>query len=241
MQGLQTGGFVTVARLAPDLERLDPVAGFRRLFSWTRAFAVARAFAAGAIVAYLAVAGLADHAADLAQTPGRPRGVVPLVASIAGTLVWRAAFVGLALAVVDILVTRRAWLRRLRMTKAEVKREHRDAEGDPQLKAARERAHHEPLAQATLAAVKNASVVVVNPTHLACALRYDPARDDDAPLVVAIGRGEEAAQILRAARDYGVPIVQDVPLARALVELEMGEAIPEALYEAVAAVLSELA
>jgi type III secretion system FlhB-like substrate exporter len=58
--------------------------------------------------------------------------------------------------------------------------------------------------------------------------------------VVATGRGEEAASILRAARDYGVPIVQDVPLARALVELQAGEAIPEALYEAVAAVLSEL-
>jgi flagellar biosynthesis protein FlhB len=239
VQAIQTRGFVSGRRLAPNLERLDPISGIRSLFSATRAFAVARALAAGAIVAWLAASGIADHAADLARTTGRPRWVTPLVAVIAGSLVWRAAVVGLVLAAVDLVVTRGAWMRRLRMTKAEVRREHRDAEGDPQLKAARERAHHELLAQATLAAVKSASVVVVNPTHLACALRYDEARGDDAPVVVATGRGDAAAQIIRAARDQGVPVVRDVPLARALAELEAGQVLPESLYEAVAAILSE--
>ena len=78
------------------------------------------------------------------------------------------------------------------MTKDEVKREHKDAEGDPQHKAARERAYHELLAQATIANVRTASVVVVNPTHLACALRYDEKAGDEAPVVVASGEGDLA-------------------------------------------------
>jgi flagellar biosynthesis protein FlhB len=240
-QSIQAGGHVTLQRATPKLERLDPIAGLRALFSATRAFAVARAVLGGATVAWLAYGVIAAHAVDVARTAGRPAWVPPLLAALSEALLTRAALVGLLLGVVDLLVTRRAWLRRLRMTKAKVKREHRDAEGDPQLKAARERAHHELLAQATLAAVKNASVVVVNPTHIACALRYDETRGDEAPVVVTSGRGAAAAQIHRAAREYAVPVVRDVALARALVELEAGETIPEALYEAVAAILSEVA
>jgi len=103
-------------------------------------------------------------------------------------------------------------------------------------KAARERARRELLAQAALFSVKDASVVVVNPTHLACALKYKDD-EDQAPVVVASGEGDLAERIVRAARDYGVPIVRDVPLARALSELEVGDVIPEALYEAVAEIL----
>jgi flagellar biosynthesis protein FlhB len=126
------------------------------------------------------------------------------------------------------------------MTKAEVRREYKEAEGDPQLKAARARAYGELVAQATIAGVKNASVVVVNPTHLACALRYDEKDGDEAPVVLASGEGDLAARIVRAAEEAGVPVVRDVPLARALLELEVGAAIPEALYEAVAEILREI-
>jgi flagellar biosynthesis protein FlhB len=130
-------------------------------------------------------------------------------------------------------------MKRLRMSKDEVKREYKESEGDPQLKAARERAHHEMLASATVANVKNATVVVINPTHIACALRYDEEEGDDAPLVVAVGEGDLARQIVEAAHAYGVPVLRDVPLARALVELVPGDRIPEELYEAVAEILRE--
>ena len=140
------------------------------------------------------------------------------------------------------VVTRRSWKKRLRMSKDEVKREYKESEGDPQMKAARERAHHEMMASATIGNVRTASVVVVNPTHLACALRYQTTSDDEreadgAPVVVANGEGDLAQQIIRAARDYGIPVVRDVPLARALSELAVGDEIPEALYEAVAEIL----
>jgi flagellar biosynthesis protein FlhB len=87
-----------------------------------------------------------------------------------------------------------------------------------------------------LNAVKEATVVVVNPTHLANALRYVDG-EDAAPKVVAIGQGELARRIVEAAHAYGIPCVQDVPVARALAELEVGDEIPEALYEAVAEIL----
>lgn len=237
---VQTGGAVAAKRLTPKLERLNPFAGFRNIFSTARLFAVVRALFAGVFVAWLAARGLGDHLVDLARLAGRVRWAGAVVAEVAGALAWRAALVGLALGVLDVVVTRGAWLRRLRMSKDEVRREHKDAEGDPQQKAARERAYHELLAQATIGNVRTASVVVVNPTHLACALRYDEKEGDEAPVVVASGEGDLARRIREAAEQWGIPVVHDVPLARALVELQPGEVIPEALYEAVAEVLRDL-
>jgi flagellar biosynthesis protein FlhB len=237
---VQTGGAVASTRLTPKLERLNPFMGFRNFFSATRLFAVVRALFAGVFVAWLAARGLGDHLVDLARLGGRLPWVSTVVAEIAGALAWRAALVGLALGVLDVVVTRGAWMRRLRMSKDEVKREHKDSEGDPQQKAARERAYHELLAQATIGNVRTATVVVVNPTHLACALRYDEKEGDEAPVVVASGEGELAQRIVAAATDWGIPVVRDVPLARALVELQPGDVIPEALYEAVAEVLRDL-
>ena len=237
---VQSGGIVATKRMTPRLDRLNPVAGARNLLSPARLFAVARALVAAAIVGWLAYAALADHLVDLARTSGRAAWVGVVVSSIAGGLAWKAALVGVAIGVVDVVVTRTVWRRRLRMTKDEVRREYKESEGDPQLKAARERAHREMLAQATVASVKNATVVVVNPTHLACALRYDEKEGDEAPVVVASGEGDLAEQIKRAAEQYGIPVVHDVPLARALVELAPGDVIPEALYEAVAEILREL-
>jgi type III secretion protein U len=236
----QTGGAVTTSRLGLKLERLNPVQGLKALFSAARLFAVARALVAVAIVGVLAWQGLRDAIVDVARLAGRGEFVGLVAGHVAGGLAWRAALVGLGLGALDLVVTRRTWLRRLRMSKDEVKREHKDAEGDPQLKAARERAYQELLAQAVVGNVRQASVVVVNPTHIACALRYDEKEGDEAPVVVASGEGDLAARIVKAAHDCGVPVVRDVPLARALVELSVGDAIPEALYEAVAEILREM-
>jgi flagellar biosynthetic protein FlhB len=239
-QLVQTGGVVSAKRLSPDIARLDPIAGLRGLFGATRLWSIARALVAGVLVGWLAYRGLVSRLPDLAHVSGRlaPAGTL---AGVAGrTLAWQVAILGLAFGALDLVVTRRAWLERLKMTKVEVQREHKDAEGDPHLKAARTRAYQELLAQATLANVRQASVVVVNPTHLACALRYEAKEGDEAPVVVASGEGDFAARIVSAAREAGVPIVRDVPLARALAELEVGVAIPEALYQAVAEILREV-
>jgi flagellar biosynthesis protein FlhB len=236
---IQSGGIIATKRLQPKLERLNVFAGFAQLFSTSRLVAVLRAALFGAAVSWFAYAALRDHAGDLARTAGRLPEAAALAGVVALGVVKRSAILGVFLAVLDVVVTRRSWRKKLMMDKSEVKREHKESEGDPQLKAARDRAHHEMLAAATVANVQKASVVIVNPVHIACALRYEEDEGDEAPVLVASGHGDLAARIVAAARAYGVPVLQDVPLARALVELEVGSAIPEALYEAVAEILRE--
>lgn len=236
---VQTGAVFAPARLLFKLERLNPAAGLRGLVSPERLFVLVRALLTAAIVAWLALDTLRDHATDLSRSVGRPDRAGFVAAVLAKDVALKAALVGLVMGAVDWLVTRRSWLAKLRMTKAEVKREHKETEGDPLVKAARERARMEMLAAATIQAVREATVVIVNPQHLATALRYVEG-EDEAPKVVANGEGELAKRIQEAARAWGIPIVRDVPVARALRELQPGDEIPEALYEAVAEILREV-
>ncbi|HQP33779.1 MAG TPA: EscU/YscU/HrcU family type III secretion system export apparatus switch protein [Polyangiaceae bacterium] len=236
---VQTRALVAPARIAPKLDRLSPAALAKSLFSPQRAFSVARALLTAVVVGWLVVRRLEDRLPDLANATGNLHAAAIAAGSIAGSIVRDAVLVVLALGVVDLVITRRTWLSRLRMTRQEVQREHRESEGDPQLKSARERAHQELLAAATVNAVRDATVVIVNPTRLASALRYRE-EDDDAPMLVAKGEGELARRIVDAARAYGIPVVQDIPVARALAALQEGDAIPAAMYEAVATILREL-
>jgi flagellar biosynthesis protein FlhB len=237
---VQTHGQVSASRLAVRFDRLDPVEGMKGLFRLERLLAVARALVLAALVALFSWVVFRGHAGDLASSAGNERAVIPVVLSLGRKLAWAAALVGLAFGALDVAVTLRAWRERHKMSKDEVRREYREAEGDPQLKAQRRRAHQEALTGSLLNAVKDATVVIVNPTHLANALRYRE-EEDAAPRVVAQGRGELAHRIVEAARAYGVPCIVDVPVARALAELETGDEIPEVLYEAVAEILRELA
>lgn len=236
--GAQARGLFAPGKLAPDASRLDPFAGLAGLVSRQRAWTAARSLIAGAVVLIIAARALGDAVADLARAAGRTAAAVAIAGAVASRVGRGTLAVALVIGAVDLLVVRRAFWSKLKMTRAEVQREHRESEGDPQLKAARERAHHEMLAAATVNAVRDATVVIVNPTHLATALRWNEG-EDDAPVVVAQGEGELARRIREAAVAYGVPVVHDVPVARALAELAVGDAIPEALYEAVAEILRE--
>ena len=236
---LQTGGAFTASRFSPDFARIDPFTGIKGLFSAERVFSLVRSLLAALAVGFLSWSVLRDHLGDIAASAGRGEAVASIAWLLGRRLLWWAAVVGLLLGGVDYFFVRRAWLQRHRMSKDEVKREHRESEGDPEVKAARRRAHHEALAGSMIAAVKDASVLIVNPTHLATALRYDE-NADEAPLVLAHGEGDLARRLIEAAHAYNVPVVRDVPVAHALKELALGEQIPEALYEAVAEVLREL-
>ena len=123
------------------------------------------------------------------------------------------------------------------MTKQEVKQEYKETEGNPLFKNLRRQIHREILMQNMLAAVRQAHVVVVNPTHLAVALRYD-RETMSAPTLVAKGAELMAAKIREIATEADVPLMRDVPLAHALFELEIDDEIPDELYETVAVVLS---
>jgi flagellar biosynthesis protein FlhB len=236
---LQAGGSVALKKLAPDLNRANPAMGLKNLATTEKLLSLARALVATALVAWLAIQLLLSELGSLASGVGQLGPSTLAGLTLAQRLAWIAALVGLSLSALDVIATRHSWLKRLRMTKDEVKREHKQAEGDPELKNARTRSHREMLAGASLNAVKEATVVIVNPTHLATALKYDGERDE-APTVISQGAGEFARRIIDAAHAYGVPVVRDVPVAQALAQLEIGQEIPEELYEAVAEVLREV-
>jgi flagellar biosynthetic protein FlhB len=150
----------------------------------------------------------------------------------------KASLALLGLAVLDAVYQRFTFERQLRMTKEEVKEEYKRTEGNPTIKR-KIRERQKALAQRRMMQeVPKASVVVTNPTHVAVALRYDPATMDR-PYVVAKGTDEWALRIREAARRHGVPIVENPPLARRLHQMvDLGEAIPEVLFQAVAEVLA---
>lgn len=235
---------IAPSRLAPDPSRLDAIGGLRNVLDRQRAWGAARA-----LVVTLALSVVLGRAVLEALRLGRAAGgdvAATVAAAEAGArrVLVLALAIAAAAAVIDVIVALKLWRARLMMTREEVMREHKEGEGDPEVKRRREELHHELLAAEATSAVRGSTVVVINPTHLACALLYRGGRDadgdadpDEAPTLLAKGEGALATRMIEAARAYGVPIVRDVPVARALYELESGAQIPEALYEAVAEVL----
>lgn len=139
-------------------------------------------------------------------------------------------------ALADAVIQRRRASGALKMTKDEVKREYRESEGDPLLQAQRRRRARQLAFARMMDAVPTADVVVTNPVHLAVALRYD-SLTMRAPKIVAKGQRLMAARIKEIARANGVPVVEDVPLARALFPRPLGSEVPPHLYRAVARIL----
>ncbi|MGE3957521.1 MAG: flagellar biosynthesis protein FlhB [Vicinamibacterales bacterium] len=155
-------------------------------------------------------------------------------------LLWQGALAMMAIGVADYLVQRWRTTNSLKMTKQEVKDEHKASEGSPQIKARVRMIQRQMIRRRMLKAVKSATVVVTNPTHFAVALKYDRATMP-APIVVAKGADHLAQRIKAMAREHGVPMVENVPLAQALYKgAEVGDAIPGPLFGAVAEVLAYL-
>jgi len=236
--GLQTGFALFPDALRPRLERIDPARGLRRLCSPAQLARAGLGLAKAIVLLLILAAWGRDAARSLASLPraggmGAAAGALGLLAPLAARLAVALAVIGLA----DHALERRRLRRALRMTRDEVRREVREDEGDPDRRAERRRVHR---ALVEAGAIGRATVVVVNPTRLAVALRHDRG-GPGAPLVIAKGQGRAAARIRSAARRAGVPIIRDVPLARALHRLaEVGDEIPEELYDAAAALLAHL-
>jgi len=235
----QTRGGLWPQLALPDFTRLAKGERLRRLFG--RAFLLDLALAAVKAVAVGSAAALALRDAFLTlpqlltADPSRQLG------SLFGALGGAAGRVLLAMAVVaglDVAVTRFRFFEGLKMTRDEVRRERKEDEGDPLIRARRRRRHRELAKGRAQREVPRADALVVNPVHVAVAIRY---RKDEgsAPRVTAKGKGALAATMRDLARANGVPIVEDVPLARLLYKrVKVGGTIPAETYRAVAAVLA---
>lgn len=232
---LQTQGLVTGSSLTPKLERLDPIAGLKRLVAARTVVELAKTWVKVIVIAAAASfsifgEGLAGLVASSWAEPGDAMLVGARIAMMAALAV-AVASVGIGGA--DVLLQRWLHARDLRMTKDEVRRDHKEEEGDPHVKQARKQIHREMALSTMLRATRSASFVAVNPTHLAVAVAYDECRDD-APRVVAKGAGEIARRIRREAERSRVRVVRKKPLARALFGVPVTAEIPEELYIAVA-------
>lgn len=237
---LQTGLQLNLKLLAPKAERLDWAAGFKRVATLKALPEAARP--ALVIIALLALGTSAvGEALERARAVSRPDGAAVFLNALAplGDALGNAAAVLVCFAVADLLLARWLHARSLRMSRDEVKQEHKQQEGDPRAKAKRKALHRQLALAGPARSVAKATVVVVNPTHLAVALRYAP-EECPSPYVVARGREEEAFEIRKAARAMRVPIVRDIPLARGLIHCEPGDEIPEELFLAAAAILKSV-
>lgn len=228
---------LNLEHLTPKLERINPAAGLKRIFSLRSLVEVAKALGVMGVIAALVwkeveeVGPEALHGVWLEGDVGFSH-LVGRLAPLATRLAW----VLLVLGVADYALARNRQIKDLMMTREEVKREYKESEGDPHHKAQR-KALHRQLAQGGAArGVQQATAVVVNPTHIAIALRYE-SQECEAPYLVAKGREADAQVLRREAQRRGIPVIRDIPLARSLIHYDVGEPIPEELYQAAAVVL----
>jgi flagellar biosynthesis protein FlhB len=233
---LQSGLLWRADAIQLDAQRISPIKGLSRLFSLRSVIELIKGLLKIAIV----TGGW--HGYDVLQIPGLIGFDMGTVLGVTGRLALK---VGLAvagaiavLAGFDYFYQRYEWERSLRMSKEEIKEEHKSAEGDPLIKGRVRTLQRELTKKRMMTAVKTADVVVTNPTHLAVALKYDTTTMG-APVVVAKGAGLVAERIRELARHHGVPVVEQKFVARTLFKLvEIGKEIPNELYRAVAEILA---
>jgi flagellar biosynthesis protein FlhB len=235
----QVGRATSLQAAAPKFSRLSPKAGIKRLASPNTLWELAKQLLKLGILAGVGYGTLRGLTVAVAGTA--PVSLSPILAYVAGSLlrfVRTIALLGLGLGLADYGVQRHRLDKSMKMTKQEVKDEHRQAEGDPTMKGQLKRKQYLIARSRMMAAVKTADVVVANPTHFAVALRYEPSKGS-APRVVAKGVDALAARIRDEASTHGVPVVEDPPLARYLFAVcDVDQQIPGAVYVAVAQVIA---
>lgn len=237
---LLVGGWLFSSKaFLPKFDRLDPIAGIGRLFSLHSLGELGKAIAKTVLVgvgAFYVVRSQSAELFALASVPvGGSDGVLGHLLFLAFTTL---AGVMALIAIVDVPWQRWQYAKKLMMTREEVRKEHKEQEGNPEIKARIRAQQREMARRRMMAEVPKADVIVTNPTHYAVALKYTDGRDA-APLVLAKGADDIAAKIREIAAAHAVPMLDAPPLARALYRhVEPGEPIPEKLYTAVAQVLA---
>jgi flagellar biosynthetic protein FlhB len=234
MEFLQTGPVFSTRAMRLDFSRLDPGKGLKRLFSIRLLIETAKGVLKLALYGGVA-AFVIFQALQQASSITDVQRLAAAMGAMMLRLVAGAAAVAATIAVLDQLVSRRQFLKQMRMSRREVKREHRDREGDSRLKQRRKELHGQfAKTSQSLKGIRGADLVVVNPVHFAVALRYQPGVMD-APLVVSRGSHAVALRLRRLAFAYGVPVIVDPPLARRLFRASaLNRPVPDALFRPVA-------
>jgi len=235
---MQTGLLWAPSKLAPELSKLDPMQGLKRLFGMENLINFLKSLAKLGAVAGLTWMVLKPRLKELQAMPGLdPAAILPLSTEVLRTLLFAVLAFSAALAGLDWFLARQRFMARMRMTREEVKRDHRESDGDPHVKGRQKQIRAQRARQRMIQNVPKATVVVTNPTHYAVALRYVQG-ETAAPVCVAKGVDRVALKIREIAAEHEIAIVEDPPLARALyAAIDVDEAIPHEHYQAVAQII----
>ena len=235
---VQFGFLITGEKLTPNLAKLNPISGLKKLVSLKSLVELAKSIVKLVIISVVAYIVLHRY---LDQIPGLMQLSIGNILSFIGQVSFQMCFytcmVLFLMAVLDYAYTKWQHQHDLKMSKQEVKDEHKQREGDPSVKARIRSVQREMARKRMMEAVPEATVVITNPTHLAIALKYEEGMP--APIVMAKGAGFVAQKIKSIATDNDIPLVENKPLARTIFKsTEIGDFIPADLYRAVAEILA---
>ena len=239
LSGLAQGGLVFAPEaLAPNPERLSPVNKLQQMFSLTSLGGLLKSLPPVICVVYITYGAFNHHLAEMVRASNLGVGTLgQLMLSLLFEVGWKSLLVLMVFAAIDYFITWRKHEGDLKMSREEMREEVKESEGNPQIKGRIRRLQRQVRRRQMLLDTEKATVVVVNPTHFAVALKYEAAME--APVVVAKGRDLFAQEIKDVARWANVPIMENPPLAQALYRLAaVGQQIPAKLYTAVAEILA---
>lgn len=241
INGVQTRFRFTFSLVKPKLSRINPLAGFRKMFSGK---SLAEFFKSFVKVTVIVLVLYTEFKTVIKQVLSLPyAGMEDILGWVAGSvydMVMKLAVIMAVFGAADYLYQWWSYEKSIRMTKQEVKDEYKKLEGDPQIKGRIREIQRKMATMRMMHNVPKADVVIKNPTHYAVALKYDMQKDS-APVVVAKGRDYLALRIIKVAEEHGVYITENRPLARGLYEaVEVNQKIPEQFYKAVAEIIAFL-
>jgi flagellar biosynthetic protein FlhB len=235
---LQSGFLFRVASLTPDLSRISPMAGIKRVFAMSTLVQLLKSLAKIGVFGVCVWTGVARVLPDLPSAPLRgPPALLRAILHNVGVVVLMILGAQAAITGADIFFERISLARKLRMSRQEIRDEYKETEGNPQVKGRLRQLARQRASRRMMLAVPKAAVVVTNPTHYAVALAYERG-SKAAPRLVAKGAEDVASRIREVAREKRVPVVANPPLARALFRLEIDSEIPPEHFKAVAEIIA---
>ena len=236
---LQTGFIFTNEPLKPDLKKINPINGFKRMFSSRTAVELLKDIAIVTVVGYIGYKYVKDNIIQIMNYSYMdPQAVLAGFGKLVAGIFSKVTLIMMVIAITDFIYEKLKFRKEMRMTKQEIKEEFKQEEGDPQIKSKIRQKQREMAARRMMQAVPKATVVVTNPTHIAVALSYNEGKNE-APVVVAKGADYIAMKIKEKAAEYNIPVIENKPLARFLYEnVEIDTEIPQKMYQAVAEILA---
>lgn len=235
----QVGWKVTTKPMKPKASKINPLSGFKRIFSKDSLFELLKSIVKIALIAYVAYTSIKDHQNELFLLYEIPlMQVIILVGTIVIDAGFQISLVYLVVGIADWLYQKHKFKEDMKMTKQEVKDEYKNTEGNPEIKGRQRSKMREASQRRMMQNLPTADVVITNPTHLSVAIKYD-AEKNSAPIVIAKGEDYLAMKIREIAKENNIEIVENKPLARMLyANVDVGAEVPPELYQAVAEVLA---